>query len=240
MKTGFIVPVKYLEKFAVQSDFHLILPHIVEQSEKYKKFYMERIKEGDFVMLDNSIFELEVAYPKEKLLDTALEIGVQEMVVPEVLRSSHGSLEKVEDFFDYIANSHLPKHLRFAITVQGKSFREMIAYVSALLTSFEFHTLCVPFDIDCEIPGAPCFQSSTLQRVVNRIYFCEHLREKFPSLCSTKQVHLLGLADGVELQHYTLNCPDFLLLEVMIHLLLLYMVYMGLSIQKEDYLVKRL
>lgn len=200
MKLGFIVPIKYLDEFASQSDFHLILPHVLEMSEEYLNFYRERSRRGDFVVCDNGVFELQESYPDEKLLEGASRGEADEGVVPEVLRDSQKSLEKAEKFLPLI-----PRNLSVAMTVQGDSFEEMESHYKEILKRFPYiDTINIPFDIDCVIPGAPRFRSKTLQRVVNRIAFVDRLLEK-NVISRMTQHHLLGLSDGVELQHYSSN-----------------------------------
>jgi len=58
VKVAFITPVPELERFATASDYHLVLAHICEQYPEYVEFYRERVKQGDYIILDNSAFEL--------------------------------------------------------------------------------------------------------------------------------------------------------------------------------------
>jgi len=199
IRLGFIVPTAYLEEFASKSDFHLILPHVCEESEQYKTFYKQRAQQKDFVMLDNSIFELEYAYEGDKFIDLALETGVSEVVVPEVLRNRKESLKKTEKFLTLI-HSRFPLFFpfRLAATVQGETFDEMAEHIKELYKIKEINTICIPFDLDYESLYM-CFYSKTLRRVVNRINFVAWMREMG---YVEKEVHLLGLSDGVELQVY--------------------------------------
>lgn len=200
MQLGFIVPIKYLDTFASQSDFHLILPHILETNEKYLNFYREKSRRGDFIIVDNSVFELGKSYPDEKLLRLASEVEADEIIVPEIIGDFQKSLKKAEQF---LRDPQIPRDFSISITVQGNSFDEMKQHYKEILKRFSYlDTISIPFAIDCDIPGAPKVKSKTLQRVINRTSFIDRLLEK-GIIDYTKKHHLLGLSDGVELKHYS-------------------------------------
>lgn len=79
----FITPVSYLDLFAVASDRHLVLAHLVDRDEAYANFYKTRSELGDYIMMDNSAYELHEPYSPNKLIQLAKECGAHAIVLPD-------------------------------------------------------------------------------------------------------------------------------------------------------------
>lgn len=197
MKIGIICATPHLQRFSLQSTFHLILPHLYTQFPAYREFYAERIRQGDFVTQDTAVFELEESLPGPQLIDMAESLGVSEMVTPEVLLSAEQSKVKLEEFLTH--RQKVGSKLPLLSVVQGTSLEELFRYWAYLLNLDEVSTIGVPFDIDFDMYVTRGVRSPTLRRVLNRV---EIVRMAEKSNLLRKPVHLLGLADGVELQFY--------------------------------------
>lgn len=79
----FITPVSYLDMFAVASDRHLVLAHLVDRDEQYANFYKTRSECGDYIMMDNSAYELHEPYSPDKLISLAKLCGAHAIVLPD-------------------------------------------------------------------------------------------------------------------------------------------------------------
>lgn len=81
----FITPIDYLAQFASKSRTHLVLAHLVDQdpSQRYGDFYRKRRNEGDYVMMDNSAYELKEPYSPDKLLTLSQQCGAHAIVLPD-------------------------------------------------------------------------------------------------------------------------------------------------------------
>ena len=102
MKTAFIPPIPELEMFG-HGNFHLLLSHLLDD-DYYRKHYTEERKRGAYIILDNSAHEFKAAESAKKLIKQAAEIKAQEVVVPDVLEDSAGtvnaSLRALETWFE--------------------------------------------------------------------------------------------------------------------------------------------
>lgn len=78
----YITPISYLD-FANTSKTHLVLAHLVDSSDEYAAFYKARSDAGDFIMCDNSAYELKVPYSPEKLIELASKCGAHAVVLPD-------------------------------------------------------------------------------------------------------------------------------------------------------------
>lgn len=78
-----IAPTAYLEKYAVLSNKHLVLAHLVEADETYANFYKRMRDRGDYIIMDNSAFELGESYAPDKLIELAGRCGANAIVLPD-------------------------------------------------------------------------------------------------------------------------------------------------------------
>lgn len=81
-KFGIIAPTAYLN-YADNSPFHLVLAHLVDTDEVYADYYLKKSKAGDFIILDNSAFELPEPYKPEKLIDLGRRVNADVIVLPD-------------------------------------------------------------------------------------------------------------------------------------------------------------
>ena len=77
-----ITPVSYL-KYALWSTSHLVLAHLVDEDDAYADFYRLRKLDGDFIMMDNSAYELMEPYSPEKLVELGQKCGADAIVLPD-------------------------------------------------------------------------------------------------------------------------------------------------------------
>jgi hypothetical protein len=201
IKIGIICPIPHLQEFAVQSNFHLVLPHLIKQFPKYKEFYRKRAAEGDFVLLDNSIFELDKPLEDDELVDIYLENGFSEVVAPETINDSLKSAVQLDKFLNRI----LQRGLRIPVLamIQGRNFSGMLGYAEELNGVKEITTLGVPFRLEEVDEDVSNIVSLTLKRVFARWNFLDQLNDygiKYDTYF--KALHLMGLSDAFELQKY--------------------------------------
>jgi len=79
----FIAPIEYLDFVPQESRAHLVLAHLVDSSETYASFYKKRSEDGDYIMMDNSAYELKEPYSPDKLLELANKCGAVAIVLPD-------------------------------------------------------------------------------------------------------------------------------------------------------------
>jgi len=79
----FIAPINYLTLIPEESTTHLVLAHLVDENEQYASFYRHRRLKGDYIMMDNSAYELKEPYSPDKLLELAEKCGAHAIVLPD-------------------------------------------------------------------------------------------------------------------------------------------------------------
>lgn len=85
MRAAIITPIPLLEKYAVRSNFHLVLAHLVLSSREYTEFYRWRSREGDYLLLDNGVAETGVPRPIEEIVHAAKLVEADEIILPDAL-----------------------------------------------------------------------------------------------------------------------------------------------------------
>lgn len=78
----YITPIEYLT-YTQYSNTHLVLAHMVHEDPDYAEFYRTRSASGDFLIMDNSAFELGESFPPEALLELAERCGAHAIVLPD-------------------------------------------------------------------------------------------------------------------------------------------------------------
>jgi hypothetical protein len=202
MKHGIICPIPFLKEFATKSNFHLILPHLVRTHPEYKSFYKECAEKGDFVLLDNSIFELGYSLDKRELLEVAEDVHASEVVAPEVWHNKKETTGLVEDFIQY--HQAKKSNIRILAMATGETEEEIIESFFYYNTHPNIDSLGLPFTLDYEITGVSNnVESLTLRRVLNRWSLVEKICAYGNASSQTiKPTHLMGLSDALELQRY--------------------------------------
>lgn len=203
MQHGFIVPVSALEKYATYSNFHLILPHLFAEYPAYKEFYQDRIKEGDHVLLDNSIFELGTSFNPRTMLELGEEMQVTELSAPEYLGNAEKTLRLVYEFLELRESTGM-KSTGVLCVVQGQSFDELINSFFELNGVAEVTALGLPFDIDFSTDVTKDVDSLTARRVINRNTLIDLIIKRAKKDNTVlKPTHLMGLGDACELEYYS-------------------------------------
>lgn len=94
----FITPIEYLQ-FATASTTHLVLAHLIDGNEKYATFYKNLASVGDYIIMDNSAYELKEPYSPDKLLELAGKCGARAIVLPDYpFQPSKVTIDAAEKF----------------------------------------------------------------------------------------------------------------------------------------------
>ncbi len=196
MEHMYILSVPLLERFK-SSPSHLVLPHLYDDP-LYLDTYRRFSKQGDWLMQDNSIFELRKIVPGD-LINFARRINANEVVVPEVLRDSGGCIEKTAEFFDKIGTEDRER-FQFAAAIQGRSFSELAYHYKIINEEFpEIKTFCIVFDYEFDAFGD--VDETKRQSGWNRFSIIWRLVEE-KVWNPRKNHHLLGLFNPAELAMY--------------------------------------
>jgi hypothetical protein len=97
MQAAVIAPTALLDRYCVTS-YHLALAHMTVADDDYRYFYADRKRQGDFVIMDNSVIELEEPLDMDDLMKACMMVGADEIVLPD---HPHDSKNTMEDAYEY-------------------------------------------------------------------------------------------------------------------------------------------
>lgn len=200
IKLGFIVPIHHLRTFAVLSDYHLVLAHMVRDSEYYTQFYKERSDMGDFITLDNSSYEVgDGVFDEEDLIWFADAVGAKEIMAPETYRDCPSTIDKVRNFV-YKIRALSPNMKIFAVA-HGKTYAEYLTCINRFI-DLGVDTIGLSCRLD-EPPTYPnvvfCNRSQEWVRSSVRMNLMVEVATRFANMINPPKIHLLGLNHPCEL-----------------------------------------
>ena len=98
MKAALVSPTSLLTHVQPFSNYHLILTYKVIYEHRYQKFYAERSKVGDYIILDNGALEKGGrSVPLKDIVLAAVLTKPSVVVLPDYLFDSHRTLDELEN-----------------------------------------------------------------------------------------------------------------------------------------------
>lgn len=101
MKAALIPPVAHLREFADGDPLHLVLSHLLTNTE-YRQFYREQHLKGAYLILDNGAHENKAGEVMRDLLLKAMMIRASEVVLPDTLFDHHATVRGAQDALNYL------------------------------------------------------------------------------------------------------------------------------------------
>ena len=92
------VPLSLLDRSRSFNDYDYCLVHLLDKEPQYKAFYMKSVELGRKVLLDNSIFELGVAFEADKFAEKIAELNPFEYIVPDCLENTNQTIANFESW----------------------------------------------------------------------------------------------------------------------------------------------
>lgn len=196
-----ISPTQYLDIFAADRPFHLLLAHLVEQDKQYRHWYGNMNRDADTtVILDNSAFEMykqgKPMYEQDKLLDMGFAVGANYIVMSDY--PGEPAVKTID-----AAKDLAPKFKEFGF---GTFFvpQAEVGNINGVLAAFEWAAQAEEVDyIGVSILTAPNMfgveRGNKLQRFLSRWKLMHMLfdRDVLDMIVENgKKLHFLGMVDG--------------------------------------------
>jgi hypothetical protein len=193
-------PLSLLSDSRIWNDYSYALVHLFDEYPEYCDFFKEEKKLGRKVLLDNSIFELGVAFDSDKFAKRIEEYLPTEYIVPDALEDCDKTISQFESWMKEYKN--LPGKKIGA--VQGKTYEEfvkcyqyMAEHADKIAISFDF-SLYSTWIEDTNI---------TTNQMLGRFQLLSLLQEG-NLINREKPHHLLGCSNPMEFALY-IDHPGF-------------------------------
>lgn len=188
---------------AKYNDYGYALVHLFETNADYYNYYVDTLKQGRTVYLDNSIFELGTAFDPDRFVFWLKKLAYDSdsnniiYIVPDVLDDSQATIESAKSFFRKYPL--LPG--KKMCVMQGTSYSELVdcyEYFKALGTDY----YGVSFNCKAYDNQFPSVENTLERWKLARQDFVTFLYHHDPC-CNNKTLHLLGCALPDEFKYYT-------------------------------------
>ena len=176
------------------NDYDYCLPHLLDQDEEYLQYFIDARDKGRYVIMDNSLHELGVAYDSKRLLHWIKELEPNEFIVPDVWMNCGQTAAQAK----YWKQFKYPKKTKITAVIQGEDKNQ--AYLCAnLLQNLGYEKLCVSYGATWYNDFFP-HTNKDMGKALGRIRFVQGLL-KLEQFKDTK-FHLLGCSIPQEFSWY--------------------------------------
>jgi len=194
IKISHEVPLCILEESRKFNDYDYALVHLFEENKEYYNFYIESLKQGRHVLLDNSLFELGKAFEEEKFAYWVKKLEPTEYIIPD---SWENAEETIKNLRSWVSNYDKLPGKKIGV-VHGKTYEELVkcykevdVYCDKIAISFGYSYYTKTF------PHTNKFVSLALGRVK---LLGDLLKDNIINI--NKPHHLLGNALPIEGKFY--------------------------------------
>ena len=144
MKISHESPICLLNQSREYNDYDYALVHLFEEIPEYYEFFVESLKQGRHVLLDNSIFELGTSFNPDKYIDWILKLNPTEFIIPDVLEDTIGTMDSALDFMEKYGDK--VKHIKKIGVVQGRSYEELVQCYQYMDDVIKVDKVAISFD----------------------------------------------------------------------------------------------
>ena len=194
MKVSHEVPRCLLTASTEFNDYDYCLPHLLDQDEEYKQYFIDARDKGRYVIMDNSLHELGEAYDFDRLRYWVNELEPDEFMVPDVWMRCAETAAQAK----YWKQFEFPEKTQKIAVIQGEDKNQ--AYLCAnLLQNLGYDKLCVSYGATWYNDFFP-HTNADMGKALGRIRFVQGLL-KLDQFKDTK-FHLLGCSIPQEFGWY--------------------------------------
>jgi len=120
IKVSHETPLCLLEDSRLFNDYDYCLPPLLDQEQGYQDYFLTSVAQGRYIIMDNSLHELGVAYDEDRLLHWIGVLRPNEFIVPDVWQDRDKSVVNARKW----AQIKLPKGVEKVAVVQATTIHE--------------------------------------------------------------------------------------------------------------------
>ena len=194
-KTSHELPINMLSRSYEINDYEYCLPHLLDKDEMYKNHFYKAKKDGRYIIMDNSLHELGVAYDSDRLMYWINELKPNEFIVPDVWQDQTATLVNAKKWMSI----KLPKGVTKVAVVQAQNYHEAFECYN-ILKMQGYKKVAFSYGADWYAEEFP-HPNPLVGKMMGRIMTISKMY-KSKLISKTDKVHLLGCALPQEFAYY--------------------------------------
>jgi hypothetical protein len=199
IKISHEVPFCLLTKSREFNDYDYCLPHLMDENEEYRVFFLNSKNVARYIIMDNSLHELGEAYNSDRLMYWVNKLEPDEFIVPDVWEDYAASVRNAKQW----ATVKMPANTTKVAVVQAKNIHEAMlctqAYKDLGYKKIAYSYGASYYNDICPHPNKDLGKAIGRYMVIYDLY-------KQDVLSMFDRVHLLGTASPIEFGMYK-NMP---------------------------------
>lgn len=199
MKISHESPLSLLERSRQYNDYDYALVHLFEEKPEYYNFFVESLKQGRKVILDNSIFELGTSFDSGKYFEWINKLKPTEYIIPDVLEDTLGTMDNALEWKEKYWGE-TPKSSKCIGVVQGRTYEDIVNCYQYLDEVINVDKIAISFDYSYYLEVCP-HPNKWMGYTVGRVQTLTRLL-KDGIINKDKPHHLLGCALPIEFMFY--------------------------------------
>ena len=195
VKTSHELPISMLSRSYDINDYEYCLPHLLDQNEIYKNHFYKAKKDGRYIIMDNSLHELGVAYDSDRLMYWINELKPNEFIVPDVWQDQTATLVNAKKWMSI----ELPEGVTKVAVVQAQNYHEAFQCYNILKIQ-GYKKIAFSYGADWYAEEFP-HPNLLVGKMMGRIMTISKMH-KSGLIEKSDRVHLLGCALPQEFAYY--------------------------------------
>lgn len=192
MKVAHLVPISCLRDEKMYGDYFYALAHIVLQSKEYADFFLEKSREGELVLLDNSAYELGESISDDKLLAAVERVEPSYVYAPDVVGDAASTCRRTFEFVSRIGKVEFDS--KVIGVVHGDTVEERVRVFSTFVG--QGLTPAIPPE-DYLYPVSAGVSDFGTRVMYKRIHFCDFVEFTYGAH-DPPHAFLTGLGNPIE------------------------------------------
>ena len=195
IKISHEVPFCLLTKSREFNDYDYCLPHLMDENEEYRTFFLNSKNVARYIVMDNSLHELGEAYSTDRLMYWVNKLEPDEFIVPDVWEDYAASVRNAKLW----ANTKLPENTTKVAVVQAKNLHEANLCVQAY-KDLGYKKIAFSYGASYYNDVCPHINKDLGKAIGRFMVISSMLKDKILSV--KDRVHLLGTSSPIEFGFY--------------------------------------
>lgn len=141
IKIAHEAPISIFHIVQGMTDYDYALVHLFEENEQYHDLFVDALKKGREVILDNSIFELGESFDMKKFAEYVYTLNPTYYIIPDVLEDCEGTIKNFELWSSEYGNFVNSKSIGVA---QGRTYKDFVECYKYLVNKVD--KIAISFD----------------------------------------------------------------------------------------------